>query len=466
MALSWLVAGSLVYYAWWNPAYVSLIIISMLFNFSVGVQLASGNADKRRLLDSGVVMNLALLGYYKYANFFVDTLNAVTDSTYQIGDILLPLGISFFTFQDIAYLVDSYQKKREYDFLNYSLFVTFFPQLIAGPIVHHREMLTQFAREETFKYRHSNMEVGIAVFCIGLFKKVLIADNVAIYSTPLFSAAFDGNAFSMIDAWIGASAYTFQLYFDFSAYSDMAIGIGLMFGIRLPVNFMSPYKSASIIEFWSRWHMTLSRFLRDYLYIPMGGNKVGNLKQFRNLIVTMLLGGLWHGAGWTFVVWGGVHGIYLLINHAWRNLSVHVLSKSIITTRMYKICARLVTFVAVVVAWVLFRAEDMSSASDILSSMFGLTNNQFVGAFVFDGVENKAVIVLLLLLFITWFLPNTSELINYKNDDKDMYTAKSGWLMEYMKFRPDRKWAFATAAMFVISVLNLTKVSEFIYFNF
>jgi len=250
LAVSWLVGASLFYYAWWNPAYLGLIIFSMLLNYSIGMTLSSGKTSNRALLAIGISLNLILLAYYKYANFFLDNVNRLTNSDYSAGDIILPLAISFFTFQQIAYLVDSYQKKtREYNFLNYALFVTFFPQLIAGPIVHHREMLSQFSNNSTFKFNTSYLEMGLAIFSLGLFKKVIIADGISAYSTPLFNAAFNNTAFSTFDAWAGALAYSFQLYFDFSAYSDMAIGVGLMFGIKLPLNFFSHYKAVNIIDF-------------------------------------------------------------------------------------------------------------------------------------------------------------------------------------------------------------------------
>lgn len=467
LAVSWLVAASLFYYAWWNPAYVSLIVISMLFNYGVGISLSSNKGNKKHLLALGVLSNLALLAYYKYANFFVDVLNDLTGSSYSISDILLPLAISFFTFQQIAYLVDSYQKKtREYDFLNYSLFVTFFPQLIAGPIVHHREMLSQFAKDETFAYKQSNLEVGIAVFCIGLFKKVVIADNIARYSTPLFTAAFEENMFSMVDAWLGALAYTFQLYFDFSGYSDMAIGIGLMFGIRLPVNFLSPYKATSIIEFWSRWHITLSRFLRDYLYIPLGGNRLGDLKRYRNLMITMLLGGLWHGAGWTFIIWGGLHGLYLLINHAWRIMSVSIGYEVKSVSRAHLFISRVITFFAVLLAWVFFRAENVESAILILSTMFGLSESHLISAHLFEGVAIRSAAISLLLLMIVWWFPSTTEWVGYATDSEIEASSRKGYMGKFLSFKANKIWAVITGLLFVVAVLNLTKVSEFIYFNF
>jgi len=321
VAISWLVASSLFFYGWWNPAYLGLIIGSILFNYTFGMILSRQGMVQRNkwwLLFFGVGFNLTLLGYFKYANFFVDNINVLTGANFHLEQIILPLAISFFTFQQITYLVDAYSgKTREYNFLHYILFVTFFPQLIAGPIVHHREMLPQFAKDTLYKLNHSNLAIGFAILLIGLFKKVVLADGVAPFATPVFAAADSGVEISFFEAWSGALAYTFQLYFDFSGYTDMAIGVARMFNVRLPLNFNSPYKSLSIVDFWRRWHMTLSAFLRDYLYIPLGGSRKGMPRRYINLMTTMLLGGLWHGAGWTFVVWGFLHGFYLVVNHAW-----------------------------------------------------------------------------------------------------------------------------------------------------
>ena len=273
VAIAWLICVSLFFYGWWNPAYLLLILSSVLLNYSVGVLLihnSGRNLLSKNILGIGVSVNLAILGYFKYANFFVDNLNALSDTNLILNEVILPLAISFFTFQQIAYLVDAYRGKIiEYNFLHYCLFVTFFPQLIAGPIVHHKEMLPQFANDAIYKLRSKSLAIGMTIFALGLFKKVVIADGISIYATPVFDAAEAGIILTFFEAWSGALAYTFQLYFDFSGYSDMAIGIARMFGIRLPLNFNSPYKATSIIDFWRRWHITLSRFLRDYLYISL-----------------------------------------------------------------------------------------------------------------------------------------------------------------------------------------------------
>jgi len=372
--MSWLVLCSLFFYGWWNPSYLYLILFSMIFNYAVGMMLGNGGLQRTRkyILAIGVAINLGLLGYYKYANFFVKQVNEAFGSNYHLDTIILPLAISFFTFQQVAFLVDAYHHEtKEYNFLHYCLFVTFFPQLIAGPIVHHGEMLPQFSRESIFKFNYKHISVGLFIFTIGLFKKVIFADHVSAYATPVFSAAEIHASLTFFEAWGGALAYTLQLYFDFSGYSDMAIGIAYMFGIKIPINFNSPYKSANIIEFWRRWHITLSRFLRDYLYFALGGNRKGKFRRYMNLFLTMFLGGIWHGAGWTFILWGMLHGIYLIINHIWRKIRFEILKCSKETGLFETITARTITLLAVIIGWVYFRAETVSGANHLVVTMFG-----------------------------------------------------------------------------------------------
>src|SRR5215813_3889422 len=312
-----LVAASLVFYGAWRPIYLSLLIGSMLFNFLSGLLME--NAERRRAVGMlGVAVNLSVLGFFKYTNFLLDSFDTASGLSLPHVDIILPLGISFFTFQQIAYLVDVMRGARvERDIVSYTLFVSFFPHLIAGPLVHHAEMIPQFTRERSSRSALLAAR-GWAIFVAGLFKKVAIADNLAQFDNPVFAHVDAGGSVGAQWAWLSILAYTLQIYFDFSGYSDMAIGLALLFGIRLPVNFRSPYKATSIIDFWRRWHITLSRFLRNYLYIPLGGNRLGKQRRYANLMVTMLLGGLWHGAGWNFLIWGGLHGLYLGINHLWR----------------------------------------------------------------------------------------------------------------------------------------------------
>lgn len=370
---AWLVLCSLFFYSWWNVVYLPLIVISMLVNYLLGTVLARRAAmattttvidtqhkiPNKYLLVAGVVFNLGFLGFFKYADFVVANMNAL-GASFQLPGIVLPLAISFFTFQQVAYLVDSYKgDTQEYDVINYALFITFFPQLIAGPIVHHREMMPQFASRWSWVKRYRNIVLGLCIFSVGLFKKVVIADTFEKWATPGFDTAL---SLSFIEAWITSLSYSFQLYFDFSGYTDMAIGAALLFNIKLPVNFNSPYKALDIQDFWRRWHMTLSRFLRDYLYIPLGGNRKGSGRTYINLFATFVLGGLWHGASWMFVIWGALHGGALIVHRLWQKLGV----------ALPKVIAWLVTFNFVNIAWVFFRAESMGDALKVLYGMFGL----------------------------------------------------------------------------------------------
>ena len=301
-AMLWLVAASFVFYGYWDYRYVPLLFASILFNYLVGRQIE--NTRSKKWLVLGIVVNVLLLGYFKYTDFFLGTINDIAGESYfALPHIVLPLGISFFTFTQSAYLVDVYRGEAvNSSFVAYCEFVTIFPHLIAGPIINYKEMLPQFLAGKTFKINYDNLAMGISIFAMGLFKKVAIADKLAICANAAFSHT---ESLTFLEAWIGALSYTFQLYFDFSGYSEMAIGLGLMFNLKLPINFNSPYQAASIIDFWRRWHMTLGAWVRDYLYIPMGGNRHGEFAKMRNLFVSMMIIGLWHGAGWIFVLWGG-----------------------------------------------------------------------------------------------------------------------------------------------------------------
>jgi D-alanyl-lipoteichoic acid acyltransferase DltB (MBOAT superfamily) len=376
-ALAVVTLASLFFYAWWSPPHVLLLLLSITGNFLLAGSIRrfsrkGRDNSARALMIVGVVANLAVIAYYKYADFFISDIAGLAGLDFAMGAVVLPLGISFFTFQQIAYVIDSYRSKlADHDFLDYALFISFFPQLIAGPIVYHGEMLPQLRGGAAFRFSASDLGIGLKLFVMGLFKKVVLADGMAVYATPGFEAVETGAVLSLIEAWSAALAYTLQLYFDFSGYSDMAIGLGCMFGLRLPLNFNSPYKATSIIEFWRRWHMTLSRFLREFLYIPLGGGRHGPTRRWLNLLITMLLGGLWHGAGWTFVAWGGLHGGYLCINHGWRfgrgflfgGLPVHPIER---------FAGFVVTFIAVVIAWVFFRAESFAGALTMLEGMAGM----------------------------------------------------------------------------------------------
>ena len=380
----WLAAASLFFYGWWNPPYLALLAISILFNFGVGRLLQEPERfaflpSPKLALGLGLAFNLGFLGYFKYYAFFVQNIDAVTGADFVVTHIALPLAISFFTFQKIAYLVDSHLGKVEdRSFINYVLFAAFFPQLIAGPIVHYSEIFPQFRKAETYRFQWPAFTDGLTLFLLGLAKKVVLADEFARYSDLMFKGAQAGAAITLVPAWVGALSYTLQLYFDFSGYSDMAIGLARMFNIELPLNFWSPYKSGSIIEFWRRWHMTLSRFLRDYVYIPLGGNRGGEGRRYRNLLLTMLVGGIWHGAGWTYVAWGALHGTALAANHLWAE---HVTRP--LRSRLYRTAAHLATLLVVVCGWVIFRSPSLNAAGRVFAGMSGRN-----GAFLPDQILN------------------------------------------------------------------------------
>jgi len=491
IAISWLIAASLFFYGWWNPAYLGLILVSIIFNFTIGGLLEKNSS--KLILALGIIVNLGLLGYFKYANFFVNNINVLTNGNIHLEQIILPLAISFFTFQQITYLVDVYYRlTKNYDFLHYCLFVTFFPQLIAGPIVHHKEMLPQFTRDIFGKLKASHLAVGSSIFILGLFKKVVLADNIAIHATPVFEAAENDVVLTMFEAWGGALAYTFQLYFDFSGYSDMAIGLARMFGVVLPLNFYSPYKANSIIEFWRRWHITLSRFLRDYVYIPLGGNRNGHVHRYKNLMITMLLGGFWHGAGWTFVIWGGMHGLFISINHAWNAFTKRIGARRFGAQLVAKIFGRLITFVAVVIAWVMFRAESLAGAMNMYSGMF-FNNGKAIplpswlepmlgdvsGAlkmlgFTYHGMfyngvfgnSNQGVIMLFFMLLIVWFSPNT---LDWLKDEKpalglDKFLVKRE--RKFLVWKANGLYALIVAAIAAVAIMYIQQESEFLYFQF
>jgi len=487
IAFAFLVLASLFFYAWWEPIYVLLILFSIGFNFGVGQMLAREGAS-RAVLVFGIATNLGLLGYFKYANFFIDNVNVALGTEWDIGHIFLPLAISFFTFQQIAYLVDAWQDKAsEYNFLHYCLFVCFFPQLIAGPIVHHKEMLPQFMRSENLTPRLSNFAVGISIFAIGLFKKTVLADSLSGYVGPIFDDETAAAEVDFFRAWGAALAYTFQLYFDFSGYSDMAVGAARMFGVRLPINFFSPLKSTSIIEAWRRWHMTLSRFLREYLYIALGGNRKGKARRYINLFLTMLLGGLWHGAGWPFVIWGALHGSYLMINHGWRTL-MDRLGLDLSGNRVYLLACWLITFIAWVFSFVYFRAPTLEQGQYIVTAMLGLSGFEVpagilvragaIGEWAMGmgvtavqgggGVLMWNYVWVLAVAPIALLLPNVAQIfyrydpVLYENDRIFAGQRQAGLL----SFDYRTGWAFVVAAAGVAGVMTLQQVSEFLYFQF
>lgn len=397
VAVVWLVLASLFFYGWWNPVYLVLILISMIVNFMFGEILSDALKKERRrrkklYLMAGVIFNLGILAYFKYAGFIVDNINLASGSSFSLGDIALPLAISFFTFQQIAYLVDASKGiTQEYSFSHYALFVTFFPQLIAGPIVHHKEMLPQFMQRKTLKPHLENIAVGLTIFFIGLFKKAVLADGVAQYASPVFDAAAGGATLTFFEAWGGALAYTMQLYFDFSGYSDMAIGLGRMLGFEILENFNFPYIAKSIREFWRRWHISLTNWFRDYLYIPLGGNRKNQARTYINLIIVFLLTGLWHGASWGFVAWGLLHGTFMVIERV---------GFEKVLNKFWSPLQHIYTLIVVLLAWVLFRADDFSHALGFYKAMFSFNSIQ-LNRDVLDIFLNNQVYLLFMIALIS-----------------------------------------------------------------
>ncbi len=434
----WLVAMSLLFYGYWSVAYLPLLLGSICFNFIAGKQLASSTPSypsvfsRRLILTMSVAANLALLGYFKYTEFLIGNLVAVFNLPLAIPQILLPLGISFFTFTQIAYLVDSYRGAvKEYNFINYALFVTFFPHLIAGPILHHREMMDQFKSRWTLTVRYRHIVLGLFIFSLGMFKKVLIADTFAIWANEGFDGVAELDFFA---AWGSSLSYTFQLYFDFSGYCDMAMGASLLFNIWLPINFNSPYKALNIQDFWRRWHMTLSRYLRDYLYIPLGGNRCSPIRSYINLMATFLLGGLWHGASWMFLIWGGLHGLALVIHRIWGRFNL----------RLPTSLAWLITFLFINITWVFFRAKDWTGARRMLVGLLSLDfhsplsstsiatsqlawggwlSDYFLAWFPLGLAANLRCFLGIVLAFSIIYQKNAMQLMNEGVSTKKMYSA-------------------------------------------
>ncbi|MGD0237976.1 MAG: MBOAT family protein [Syntrophorhabdales bacterium] len=454
----WLFFASLVFYGWWNPRYLPLITGSIVFNYMVG-RLISRQREKgrfpysRSLLVIGVLGNLALLGYFKYADFFLSNINSIGHLTLPLLRIVLPLGISFFTFTQIAYLVDTEKGKvKEYSALNYGLFVTFFPHLLAGPIIHHSEMMPQFDRLRNKVVNYSNLTPGICLFFIGLFKKLVIADTFAVWANNGFDTL---NQLTVIQAWVTSLSYTLQLYYDFSGYTDMALGSSLMFNIKLPINFNSPYRSLDIQEFWRRWHITLGRFMRDYVYIPLGGNRVPEGQILLNIMITFFIVGLWHGAGWTFVLWGCMHGAALVIHRLWKRSGFSMPSW----------IAWFLTFNFINIGWVFFRAKTFGDALKVLKGMAGIDaaalpkgigiQLRHIGGFVpalddlFGKIGNNGkVIVCMFIIFLplSFLFKNSNEMAE--------------------RFRPNIIQLVLFVLVAWLSVLFLGTYSEFLYFRF
>lgn len=454
----WMIGASLFFYSWWNIVYLPLILGSILFNFAIGLAILKldniliykENIFRRALLIVGIISNVLLLGYFKYTDFFISNINVIFGTNWSLLHILLPLGISFFTFTQIAYLIDVYGRKvREVNFWNYMLFVTFFPHLLAGPILHHQEMMPQFDSLKKKIINYKNLVIGLFLLSIGLFKKVVIADTFARWANYGFAT---NNALDFFEAWTTSLSYTFQLYFDFSGYSDMALGIALLFNIHLPINFNSPYKALDIQDFWRRWHITLSRFLRDYIYIPLGGNQGGSMRTYFHLFIVFLIGGLWHGASWMFIIWGALHGLAIVMHRIWKQINSH----------MNVFLAWFITFNFVNISWVFFRAKEWKDAKNIFLGMFGVNgiviDKEYYKFFSFlpeigmsfgkSSLSTFSIFCIILGFIITLRFQNSMELISIiKYKSKILYT----WLYLFL----------AISYMIIVS-----SKSEFLYFNF
>ena len=442
--VAFLAAASLVFFAYWDGRYLLLLGGSMVWNWVVAQRLMK--QPSRKLLAIGVGGDLCALAYFKYANFFVETTEKLSGLDLHWTQVVLPVGISFFTFTQIAFLVDANRGEvKERGGLNYILFVTFFPHLIAGPILHHKEMMPQFA--DIHRKRPDGRMVGLGLFLLitGLFKKIVIADNIAKYVDPVFA-----NVASMeiLDAWTAAVGYTLQLYFDFSAYSEMAMGIALLFGIKLPKNFSSPYRAKDISDFWKRWHMTLSRFLRDYVYIPMGGSRNGFGRTMLTLWLTMLIGGFWHGAGWTFVVWGAMHGTMLVIHRGWKSAGM----------RMPGWAGQGLTVFCVGMAWVVFRAQSIQDAVLLWRTMFGLEGVVLPAAF--RGFETAGVKVVLSPVITGIEILFLVVLLAFCMTQKNVHEVWESMTL------PKRRHVVALTSMAAAAMFYVNATSSFVYFNF
>ncbi len=437
MLVAWLGVASLVFYGVDYPQFLPVILGSVLGNYALGTALGrcAHKTCRKVLLTGGVAGNLLALGYFKYTHFLLQSANDWLGTAYALPAIALPIGISFYTFTQIAYLADQYKKPHTYRFWDYLLFVSFFPHLVAGPVLLHRQVIPQFEAGRLGRPSPRRLAAAVVFFSVGLAKKVLIADSISPYVGMLFSAA---PVLTAPEAWAGALLYTLQLYFDFSGYCDMAVGLALMLNVRIPINFNAPYRATSMIAFWQRWHISLSRFLRDYLYIPLGGNRKGELRRYLNVAVTMLLGGIWHGAGWTFVIWGAIHAAAIVVNHAWRGMRAK--------RAVSHWAGWCLTMLVVVQAWVFFRAPDVGYALEMTKAMYGARGWGLSGV-IADVQAQKAVLFWLLAGWgILFFAPRTQALAIMRGP---RYTV-----------------AVYAALLLVLSVLNFSKVSEFLYFQF
>ncbi|MFC2074210.1 MBOAT family O-acyltransferase [Campylobacterota bacterium] len=457
---AWLVFASLFFYSWWNIAYLPLILVSILFNYTITSTMLEYDENKKNyfskkaLLQFALVFNIGLLIYFKYMDFFISNTNAVIGSEVPLLHLALPLAISFFTLQQIAFVVDSYEGLvEEKNFLDYVIFVTFFPQLIAGPIVHHAEMMPQFSSKWNMVKNYKNIATGLFVFSIGLFKKVVIADTFAIWATAGFDHA---QTLNMLEAWATSLSYTFQLYFDFSGYTDMAIGAALLFNIKLPQNFNSPYKATGIIDFWKRWHMTLTNFITTYIYTPLvkSFDRLTFHKAMLATFITFLIAGLWHGASWMFVIFGALHGLGLVVNHYWKKYKI----------KMPVWLAWFITFNFVNITFVFFRALSIDDAFKVFKGMFS-------GDIVLYYKLEPA------LSFLSPFGVKFEDVFAriHGSNETFIYLVASFIIVLALKFNSftlkatftaNKKEILFTVFAFTYSILLLNRVSEFLYFNF
>lgn len=440
-----LIAASLFFYGYYNTKYLILITASIAVNYGIALAIQTHRAKAGRLfLVVGILFNVGLIGYFKYYDFFVENINAVFGCSFTLRRLLLPLGISFFTFQQLSFLISVWRAEEKVErFRDYCIFVTFFPQLVAGPIVLYSEMIPQFRDERRRFFHPDRFASGIWLFTVGLFKKAVIADTLALFADN----GFGMTGLGLAAGWITAISYTLQIYFDFSGYSDMAVGLGKMFNVDIPFNFRSPYRSESISEFWRRWHITLGRALSTYVYKPLGGNRRGLARTCLNLFLTFLVSGLWHGAAWTFVLWGALHGLFVVAER----ILDRPLKK---IPKPVRVCG---TFLVVTALWVLFRADGFRQALEVWRGMVAFGNpaiaqlNTVVGtaAYIDFPLAFDCVYILVLeavLLFVVFRCPNSCDLLD--------------------RFRPSRKTMSVAAFLFVIALLCLARESVFIYFNF
>jgi alginate O-acetyltransferase complex protein AlgI len=459
-AAAWLLGVSLLFYSHWQPRDTLLLLASIMLNFSIGRRITSGGSAARSWLIAGIAIDLGLLALFKYADFAVRNLNLLPGVNLPLPGLALPIGISFFSFTQIAFLVDAYRHKvTESKPVHYGLFVTYFPHLVAGPVLHHAQMMPQFADRSIYQVQAGNLVGGLAIFAIGLLKKVVLADGISPYADAVFNPADAGAMPVTAEAWMGAVAYALQLYFDFSGYSDMAVGLSWMFNVSLPFNFNSPYKAGDISEFWRRWHISLSSFLRDYLYIALGGNRHGEIRRYLNLAATMVLGGLWHGASWTFVAWGALHGLYLMVHHGFRAAIGKRRHQALASLPAWRMAAGAMTLLAVVVAWVLFRAGTFAGAMQVLRGMAGLNGAADPTPLFWNAGLSPAVGALWcgVLGAVALLAPNSNT----------AGTAILAWCRTRAVGRAVLAGA-VLALILLLMVVNATRssVSAFIYFNF